>query len=281
MDAHLLIWVLFTFVLGCIVGSFLNVCIYRLPRDRSVFHPTFSYCPCCHHGIAWYDNIPLVSYLALDAQCRHCGSAISPRYPGVELLTGVLFALCFYVLRARGEAMGVVVVYCLLTGALIVSSFIDLELRIIPDSVTLGGALAAPVLCALFPEVHQNPEGVQLGRHLFLFGTPAFGALAACGMGMLIGSLLTWGTGVMGRAIFRKEAMGLGDVKLMAMIGGIMGWKQALIVFFVAPIFGAVVGIIVLLRTRDHHIPYGPFLSIATVVVMLWGDLIIKALGLV
>jgi leader peptidase (prepilin peptidase)/N-methyltransferase len=183
-------------------------------------------------------------------------------------------------LSRRGETLGVTVVYCLLTATLIVASFIDLELRIIPDSVTLGGALATPLFCVLFPELHQNPGAVEMGRRLAWFQSPPLGALAACGLGMAVGAGLTWATGVMGKAVFHKEAMGLGDVKLMAMIGGLMGWRQTLIIFFLAPVFGAVVGILMLLRTRDHHIPYGPFLSLATVVALLGGDRIIRMLGL-
>jgi len=266
------------FLFGAVVGSFLNVCIYRLPRGRSLVNPSQSYCPRCHEPIAWYDNIPLVSYLALGRQCRHCGSLISPRYFLVELLTAAAFVVVFRTLLARGQAetTGVLVVYLLLTGALIVSSFIDLELRIIPDELTLGGILAAPVASVLVPALHDNPA---FGRSLFVLKAhPRLGALAACFAGMAAGAAAIYLSGLLGRALFRKEAMGMGDVKFIAVIGGLLGWKLALLVFFLAPLIGSVVGLIVMLRTRDHHIPYGPFLSVATFVVMLWGHHILRML---
>ena len=114
-------WIVTLFIFGSIIGSFLNVCIYRLPRDRSPVRPSRSYCPHCHEVIAWYDNIPLVSWFVLGAQCRHCGSYISARYVIVEFLTACLFALTYAVLSARGEATGVIVVYLGLMGMFVLT----------------------------------------------------------------------------------------------------------------------------------------------------------------
>ena len=262
---------IYVFVLGCLVGSFLNVCIYRLPRGKSVFRPMRSYCPQCHEPIAWYDNMPVVSYLRLGGCCRHCGGVISPRYALVELLTGGLFLLTFVALRGRSpsEPWGVIAISVAFVSLLIASSFIDLELRIIPDSLTLGGAACALVLSALLPQLHDRQD---YGRDLLFFENDrTLGALAACIAGMAVGAFAIWITGLAGRALFRKEAMGLGDVKFMAMVGGFLGWKLTLVAFFIAPLFGALIGIAMLIRTRDHHIPYGPFLSIGAFIAMLWG----------
>jgi len=272
-----LFWIIMMFILGSIVGSFLNVCIYRLPRDKSPWRPRRSYCPHCHETIAWYDNIPLVSYFALGAQCRHCGSHISSRYVIVELLTAVMFTVTFGVLSARGEIPVVIPIYLALVCVLIIGSFIDIELRIMPNSITLGGMLLAPVLSILVPDLHNN---LPFGRTFMLTADPLWGPLAASLIGATVGASATWLSGVVGKLLFRREAMGLGDVKFMALLGGLLGWQQVLLVFFLAPVFGAVVGLIHLMRTREHHIPYGPFLSVATVIAIFWGDKIFSVLGI-
>ena len=263
-------WLAVTFLFGSVAGSFINVCIYRLPRDKSLIRPRRSYCPHCHEMIAWYDNIPLLSYFLLHAQCRHCGSPISPRYLIVELLTATLFAATYGLTSARGEFAGVTVVYMLLTGLLIAGSFMDLELRIIPNTITIGGILLAPVLSVGVWQLHDAPA---FGRR-FLFSEQSLllGPLAACAVGMFVGAGLTWISGVIGKFLFRREAMGLGDVKFMAMLGGILGWQQVVILFFLAAVIGSVAGIIHILRTKDHHMPFGPFLSIAALITMHAGD---------
>jgi leader peptidase (prepilin peptidase)/N-methyltransferase len=269
-------WIVVLFIFGSIVGSFLNVCIYRLPRDRSPAWPTRSYCPHCHEVIAWYDNIPLVSWFALGAQCRHCGSYISARYIIVEFLTAGLFALTYAVLSARGEPAGVLIVYLGLMGMFILSSFVDAELRIIPDSVTIGAMMLAPVCSVMVPALHNNR---RMGRTFLFSSDNVLGPLCACLVGMVIGALATWLAGAVGKLMFRREAMGIGDVKFMAALGGFLGWQPLLLTFFMAPLLGSVVGLIYMARTKDHHIPYGPFLSIAAAVTMLWGDRIFALLG--
>ncbi len=272
-------WLIVMFVLGGIVGSFLNVCIYRLPRDKSLWNPRRSFCPHCHEQIAWYDNIPLVSWFALNAQCRHCGSHIAGRYVAVELLTAVTFSGAYALLSARGESPQAIAVYLGLFCVLIVGSFIDIELRIMPNSLTLGGAMLAPVISVLAPQIHSNTWWA-FGRGYMFTQDQVWGPLLACFIGMAVGSAATWLSGWLGKRLFRKEAMGLGDVKFMALLGGILGWQQVLLVFFLAPLFGAVIGIIHMLRTRDHHIPYGPFLSAATVIAIFFGDKIFAAIGI-
>ena len=267
------------FIFGAIVGSFLNVCIYRLPRDRSPLKPKRSYCPHCHELIAWYDNIPLVSWFLLGAQCRRCGSYISARYVIVEFLTACLFSLAFAVLSRHGphgENIGVIIVYLGLISVFIVSSFVDLELRIIPDSLTIGSMLLAPVCSVLVPELHDYPA---MGRTYVFSQDSVLGPLCACLVGMAVGAFATWAAGVIGKLMFRREAMGIGDVKFMAALGGFLGWQPLLLTFFIAPMLGSVVGLIYMARTKDHHIAYGPFLSIAAAVAMLWGDRIFALLG--
>lgn len=270
-------WTVMMFVFGSIIGSFLNVCIYRLPRDKSPWSPSRSYCPQCHELIQWYDNIPLVSYFLLHGHCRRCGSHISSRYLLVEFLTAILFAVAYWVLSGRGESVGVIAVYLAIIAWLIVGSFIDLELRIIPDELTIGAMLLAPVLSVLLPALHQ---GTALGRSYLFTNDHLMGPLAASLVGMAVGAGAIYFAGVGGKLLFRKEAMGFGDVKFMAALGGLLGWKPVLLVFFMAPVFGSVIGLIHLLRTKEHHIPYGPFLSAATVVTMLWGDRIFEIVGI-
>jgi leader peptidase (prepilin peptidase) / N-methyltransferase len=280
-------WLVVSFIFGSMVGSFLNVVIYRLPREKSILKPARSYCPLCHEQIAWYDNIPLISWFALHGQCRHCGSMISARYVIVEILTAVLFTATYWLCSNRGgygdaavysEFAGVTVIYMALAAVLLAASAMDIELRIIPNSITLGGAMVTPVLSVLVPQLHNNPA---FGRtYLFFPSDNVLGPLCACFVGMAVGSGIIWFSGLLGKALFRKDAMGLGDVKFMAMLGGILGWQLVLMLFFASSIIGSVVGLVHILRTKDHHIPFGPSLSAAALVVVHFGDRILIALKL-
>ncbi len=247
----------FVFILGAVVGSFLNVCIYRMPRNESIVFPN-SHCPYCNSKIKWFDNLPLVSIFILRSKCRKCNSHISYRYFLVELLTALLFVAIFSVYGPSIEFL----IFAALIGALIVSSFIDIEHQIIPDEITLGGLVIGLIISLIYPHLH----GVQSMKYSII--NSLLGAVAGGGSIYL--------TGVFGRLIFRKEAMGGGDVKFMAMIGSIIGWQKALLTFFIAPFFGSVVGIIVLLKNKDHVIPYGPFLSMAALVSIFFGDKILS-----
>jgi len=271
---------LILFAFGLLLGSFLNVCIYRLPRGKSLLSPRRSYCPICHETIRWYDNIPLFSYLYLGGLCRHCASRIAARYFFVELLTACVIVLCFHVLQARDESAGVIVVYAATTCVLIVATFIDIDLRIIPDEITIGGMFAALLLCAIFPGVHDKPEHGRALLLMPLLKHRSLGALAAALAGMLLGSFLIYASGVLGKFVFRREAMGLGDVKYMAFLGAVLGWKQVLFTFLLAPVLGVVVGLVQLLRSGEHRLPYAPYLSLAAVTVMLAGRNILAFLGL-
>ncbi len=253
----LILWVL----IGLIVGSFLNVCIYRMPQEQSVVWPR-SFCPSCKHPIAWYDNIPLLSYVGLAGKCRHCRAGIHWRYPVVEALSTV--ATVAVLGRFGPGAKGAL--YLVFVWALIVVSFIDLEHQIIPDEISVGGLVLGLLLSALAPSLHGTDHRLlALGRSV---------------VGALVGGGLLYVTGVAGSLIFRKEAMGGGDVKLLAMAGSLLGWKLVALTFFAAPLLAIVPGVAVLVFKRSHVIPYGPFLSLGLVLALFWGADILRVTGM-
>ncbi len=249
------------FAIGACIGSFLNVCIYRMPKDRSIVWPG-SHCPGCEHPIAWYDNLPILSFICLRRRCRHCRAAISWRYPLVEALTGALTVA----IAARFGAWPLGVVYIAFVAVLIVISFIDYDTKLIPNILSVGGLVASLILSPLVPALHGTTDGV------LAFGRAALGAMVGCSLLYLTGSI--------GELIFRKEAMGLGDVDLLAMAGAFLGWKLVLLTFFLAPLLAVVPGVVVLMTKRSHEIPYGPFLSIGLIVSLFFGQQIIHASGI-
>lgn len=250
------------FIVGSIVGSFLNVCIHRMPREESIVSPG-SHCPHCKKGIAWYDNIPFVSYLALRGRCRFCHERISFQYFIVEGIT----ALTFWVAYLNFGFTGHFFIYAVWFGALIAASFIDLAHQIIPDEISLGGLAAGLLASTAYPPLHEM--------------TTRWQSLWASSVGALVGGGSIYLIGVFGNFIFRKESMGGGDVKLLAMVGSVLGWKMTLLAFFIAPFFGSVVGIILKIREGAEIIPYGPFLSLGSIVALLWGDPILAYLGFI
>jgi leader peptidase (prepilin peptidase)/N-methyltransferase len=301
------------FVLGAIVGSFLNVCIYRLPWRKNIVWPG-SHCPRCKHAIAWYDNIPLFSWIALGGRCRHCAGRISPRYFAVELLTACLFAFlywmevdhgCLFVLGGPpgqgGDAELSVVnhwryfYHLFLLCAMIVATFIDLDYQIIPDSITVPGMIAGFGLAVLISEVHLvdvfSPFSTRCGVcvnclrdlscldapmqghrwHVWLGDHPHWHSFFVSLAGWVVGGATVWSVRIVGRIALGKEAMGFGDVTLLAMIGSFLGWQAVLAVFVLAPAFGALLGFIQLLARGENRIPYGPFLCLATLtVIFVW-----------
>lgn len=244
---------------GLIVGSFLNVCIYRLPREQSISFPR-SRCPKCQAPIAWYDNIPVLSFIWLGARCRHCRAGISWQYPVVELLTAAM-GVWLYRTYGLGIAFGL---YAALAAGLIVSTFVDLEHQIIPDEITLPGMVIGLVASALYPALHQE--------------TLWWRGLLDGAVGLLVGGGSLYLTGLLGNIMFRKESMGGGDIKLLAMVGSLLGWQAALLAFALAPVLALAPGVVVLLRKGSHLIPYGPFLSAASLVSMVWGQRLIRQL---
>lgn len=244
------------FIAGLFVGSFLNVCIWRLPRARSVVRGR-SHCPACRHVIPWYDNIPLVSVVWLTRRCRFCRAPISWRYPAVELLTGAAFAAVV----GRWGLTGPALVYAAWVSALIVVSFIDAREQIIPDIVTVPGTGLAVLASAFWPALHGTANPAEAFVHSL------HGALLGAGAIALMGAV--------GEYLFRKEAMGQGDVKLMALLGAVLGWERILLTFFLAPVLGSLVGLPLRVLRKQELIPYGPFLSVAAVVAWWWGGALI------
>ncbi|MFH1665172.1 MAG: prepilin peptidase [Candidatus Omnitrophota bacterium] len=248
------------FIFGTIVGSFLNVCIYRLPLGKSIVWPG-SFCPRCKHPIKWFDNIPLVSFLVLRGKCRHCADPISIRYIIVELVTA-LSAVAFLARFGVGYSF---FAYELLLCALIVIVFIDIDRQEIPDVISLPGIFAG---VALMTVLRLDGSGVYAKS----FANSVLGVLAGGGSMFLMG--------VIGGMVFRKEALGGGDVKLMAMIGAFLGWELVLLTFFMAPVLGSVGGLIVKIKFKKDIIAYGPYLSIAAAISLLYGRDILRYLFL-
>ena len=274
------------FFLGAVTGSFLNVCVHRLPRGFLLHRPP-SHCPFCNEAVRWYDNVPIVSYLLLGRRCRFCGVRISPRYALVEALTGGIFLYITWRLT-RGPAVDYprLGVYVALASALVGASFVDFEFRIIPDEISIPGALLAPVVALLWPHLHLE-GGVDpfvVGPLAALAGAapganPRFCAVLSSLVGIGVGYGVVWALGVLGRALFHKEAMGYGDVKLMAFVGGFLGWRLALLTVVLGACIGAVVGILSLLRSRDTRMPFGPYLSLGALVAMLHAADLVRAFG--
>jgi len=239
---------LFSFLLGLSLGSFANVCIYRIPARQSIVHPPSS-CPHCGGRIRSYDNIPLLSYLLLAGKCRSCGHPISWRYPTVECLTGLL-SLMLYTLYGAGFQY---LLWLLFTVALLIISFIDLDHRIIPDVLSLPGVVAGWAASLL-------PWGV--GWLDSLIGTLAGG-----------GSLYL--VAVLYEKITGREGMGGGDIKLLAMIGAWMGWQALPLIVLIGSLTGAVIGLVFILFSGKGYrfrIPFGPFLSLGALLYVFIGQ---------
>lgn len=254
-------------VAGLLVGSFLNVCIYRWPRDLSVIRPR-SYCPACQHPLAWYDNLPLVSFILLVGRCRHCGNPISWRYPLVELVTGGLF---FATVLVHGPTL-VALKWGVFTALLVGLIFSDLEQQILPDELTLTGIVAGLVLVMLAP-----PEEGFVGLLLSREWSPARRALVEALVGAAFAAGLLWWIGWFYKAVRRREGLGFGDVKMVALIGVFVGLQGALFTVVVGSVLGAVAGLVYTLARRKpvltQELPFGTFLGLAALaLVYLWPE---------
>lgn len=250
------------FVFGAVVGSFLNVCIYRLPdEEKSVVRPA-SYCPACKKPIVWYDNIPLLSYILLRGQCRQCQAKISIRYFLVEFITGMVFVSAVMWLGLTIHAAVFVYVFC----SLFVSSLIDFQYKIIPDEITCYGMLVGLIASYFFPVMHGEVDARL--------------AIADSILGLLCGGGIIYLLAIVGGIIFRKEAMGGGDIKLVAMIGAFLGVKLTIIAFLLSPYFAILIAIYYKFYKKEETIPYGPFLALGTMTAMIFGDSILQYLGM-
>lgn len=231
---------------GAVIGSFLNVCIYRLPREESVAWPA-SHCPSCRQGIAVYDNIPILSYLILRGRCRFCQAPISIQYPLVEAANAIGYVVVFWMFGFTAEACA----YAALTSALIVVTGTDLSHTMIPDAVTLPGILIGLLCAALVLPITVVDSFV----------------------GILVGGGLLWFLAWISPYVFGKEGMGGGDIKLMAMVGAFVGWQPVLLAIMIGSFLGSVVGVGLIaagVMRREQYIPFGPFLAVGSILALLF-----------
>lgn len=258
------------FALGLCVGSFLNVCIWRLPAGEQVVRGR-SRCRSCGKTIRWYDNLPVLSFLALKGRCRFCRAPIARSYPVVELAAAGLLTAVF----ARFGFTAAGAVYGLLAMGLIVLAAIDWREMVLPDELTLPGLSLGVILSFYVPQLHGSAGGWAGLRE------GVIGALTGAGV---IAAIRAAGTLAFRRklkALGERQAMGFGDVKLMAMIGAFIGWKEALLVnLLLAPVLGSAVGVALKLKTGKEIVPYGPFLAAGALISVFWGKTFLRWYGL-
>ncbi len=281
---------IYMFVLGSVVGSFLNVCIARLPEGKSLVWPG-SHCPKCGSPIRWFDNIPVISFILLRGRCRTCGLSISWQYPLVELLTACLFLL----LVQKFTNLLALAIYIIFTCALVVITFVDFRHYIIPNEISIPGIFVGLALSLVPARLAGDqlvltrmtsspflrnlilrfsligPEHLAKYNHVIQFLTPFLDSLIGC----ITGAGLLYLAGWFSILVFKKEGMGFGDVKLLAMVGAFLGWKLALMTIMVGSVMGAGVGVTLIflkLKTRADYIPFGPYLALGSFLSLMWGE---------
>lgn len=249
MDTAILsLWIFF---LGASIGSFLNVCIYRIPAGLSIVSPP-SRCPQCETKIRWWQNIPIVSWLLLRGKCSNCKEKISVRYLLVETLTGLLFLKIFTMFELHPATL----VFWAFAAALVTLTFIDLDHQIIPDIISLPGIILGFVTVSLTPLTWSNSI-----------------------LGILLGGGSLWSIAIIYELLTKNEGMGGGDIKLLAMIGAFLGWKAILPVIFISSCLGTLIGVPLMLRqgaSGKLAIPFGPFLSAAALIWFFWGGVLLR-----
>ena len=248
-------FIVYIFIIGIVFGSFFNVCIYRIPNKQSISNPP-SHCYNCNTRLKPLDLVPIISWTLLKGRCRYCGQKISPRYALVELLTGILFVLVY---RVYGYNI-ITIYYLLLVSLLVIITFIDLDHYIIPDELVIFGSIGTLIFNIL-------GQGISIKDSIL-------GGLI-CGGGMLALIYLI-------ELLIKKEVMGGGDIKLFGMVGLFLGVKLGLFTILISVYVGAIYGILTIIYSKikkkefNSMIPYGPFISIATFIVILYGDNIIN-----
>lgn len=322
-DLPLWITLPFLFILGTVLGSFLNVCIYRMPKHERLFDQLRSlswppsHCPYCKNGVRRWDNLPVIGWLKLLGRCHFCRIRISPRYPLIEFGNGLLFVIVYWMEipeNVRHTIQNAVLYsefgpqrcdiwatgtwlhwryfyHMVLLEALVVATFIDFDEMIIPDGSTVPAMVVGLLGAFGFGQVFVVPVWFQDSSTLALWGPlmpewfqplltgldfpawisahPHWHGLAVSVAGFLVGGGVVWGVRIVGHWVMRREAMGFGDVILMAMIGSFLGWQAVLIVFFIAPFCALLFALIAVLTRRSQEIPYGPYLSVATLLLIL------------
>ena len=259
------------FLIGLLFGSFLNVCIYRMPRDISLIDPPRSRCPNCDHQIRWYDNIPVVSFFLLRGKCRDCKAPISLRYPAVEILTGAVFSGMVLAFGVTAPALK----YILFGSAMIALIFADFEERILPDEFTIGGTIAGlilswfvplqPTLAFLIVHDPQNKRMLSLVESIM-------GAVACAGVLWVVGKLY--------EKVRKIEGLGFGDVKMVMMIGAFLGLQFTLMTVILGSVLGSVVGLLYIYvsgkNASTYELPFGSFLGLAATGVAVFGDSVLR-----
>jgi leader peptidase (prepilin peptidase)/N-methyltransferase len=245
-------WYIVSIILGAMIGSFLNVCIFRLPKEESIIWPG-SHCPHCKKQIKFYDNIPLISYLLLKGKCRHCKKPISFQYPLIE---GITALSSLFLIMKFGPSLSYLF-YFAFVAALIVITVIDLYHQIIPDAISLPGIGVGLLASLLIPQI--------------TFFNSLIGILLGGGSLFIVATFYQW--------LFKREGMGGGDIKLLAMIGAFLGWKAVLLTILLSSFIGSVTGILMMVvKGKDfkYAIPFGPFLSLGAVISLFYGQNIIN-----
>lgn len=246
------------FLLGLVFGSFANVVIYRLPKGKSLVKPG-SQCTACEKSISWYDNIPLLSFLLLKGKCRFCKAPISSRYFIVELISGLLFLGTYMKFGLNLNFF----IYTLFVFSMLIIGFIDIDTYLISDVIVLPGVLLGLILSILFPQMHYN-----LTRG---------GGLIYSLTGIILGGGLLLFLGMVGKLLFKKEAMGGGDVKLLAMIGAFLGWKSVFMTIFFASLLGSIISLTMIAlkkKTIEDYVPFGPYLGLGAVISLFYKGMI-------
>src|SRR5437868_8661332 len=263
-------------VLGAMIGSFLNVVIHRLPLEQSIVFPS-STCPKCRNAIKPYDNIPILSFLALRGRCRSCGARISPRYPAVESLAAPLFAAVTW-----HDGLSFALAFDLAFAASMVALiFIDAEHMILPNAITYPGIIFALITRLLVPYLAGPAHFDDLPQLVNAFPTLPFWLVSIIGaaIGALAGGGSLWLMGFMWEKLRGVEAMGFGDVKMMLMVGAFLGWRLTILTILLGALTGSIAGIIVMYRRGGRNLqmmlPFGIFLRIGSIVSLLFGPRII------
>ncbi len=246
------------FLLGSMIGSFLNVCIHRIPQGLSIVFPP-SRCPLCNSHIRPTDNVPILSYFILMGKCRSCRGKISFEYPFVEFLNAVLYV---FALWRFGPAFSFfIVIYFIFLSTMVVITFIDIKHQIIPNGITFVGIPLALIFgSTILPDPFLRVDLLGFKSSI---------------SGLLLGGGLYYGIAVLGTMVFRKEAMGGGDIKMMAMVGGVLGWKGVILTTFIGSFSGSIIGLfLIMIKGKEwgSKIPFGPYLAFGAVITLFLGQ---------
>lgn len=262
------------FCFGAAVGSFLNVVVYRLPRGKSLIWPP-SHCPHCQHQLSMArDNIPILGWFMVGGKCRYCGEPVPFRYALVEFMTACfVLAAYWYLVWHQGLTVGHYIVWTGLSLAIVAAGLIDLRYYIIPDAITKVGMVIAPVVSLLVPKMMPAIDAALVWK-----GHERLQALAGCLVGMAAGAAFVYLMGVVGKALFRREAMGFGDVKFVAMIGGFLGWQAIVWTFIIGSILGLAFVLVGVVRTEKGALPFAPSLGLGAIAFMVWQEPLVRQL---